>query len=250
MTLSASIATLRDSPLARRRAAADTLVALFALGATLALLSRGHPSRSLDALGGVLAAVACLALLARRRAPLGVFALSTAASATINGLGYPPGPPLAATAALFFLASDDRTESRLRETTAVVLALFAAHVGATASAHHGFPTIPVLGGIVLWGGAWIVGDQLRQRRRRLADLAARARRTEREMERDRRLAVAEERTRIARDLHDSAAHAINVILIQAGAARLLQRRVRELLSFGTCPDGFLRQARLRTTARR
>jgi signal transduction histidine kinase len=36
--------------------------------------------------------------------------------------------------------------------------------------------------------------------------------------------VAEERTRIARDLHDSAAHAINVILVQAGAARLLQRR--------------------------
>src|SRR5262249_15285120 len=40
-------------------------------------------------------------------------------------------------------------------------------------------------------------------------------------ERDRRLAVAEERARIARDLHDSAAHAINVIAVQAGAARLL-----------------------------
>src|SRR5437764_955185 len=44
---------------------------------------------------------------------------------------------------------------------------------------------------------------------------------EREAERDRRLAVAEERARIARDLHDSAAHAINVIAVQAGAARLL-----------------------------
>jgi signal transduction histidine kinase len=171
----------------------------------------------------VLAAVACLPLLARRRAPLSVFAISAAASAAINGLGYPPGPPVAATAALFFLAYDDRTEARLRETAAVVLALFAAHVGATASAHHGFPTTAVLGGVVLWGGAWIVGDQLRQRRRRLADLAARGRQAEREMQRERRLAVAEERTRIARDLHDSAAHAINVILVQAGAARLLQQ---------------------------
>ena len=36
-----------------------------------------------------------------------------------------------------------------------------------------------------------------------------------------KLAAAEERTRIARDLHDSAGHAINVILVQAGAARLL-----------------------------
>jgi signal transduction histidine kinase len=223
MTLSASIATLRDSPPARRRLAADALVAVVALGATLALLSRGHASRSLDPLGGVLAAVACLPLLARRRAPLSVFAISAAASAAINGLGYPPGPPVAATAALFFLANDDRTEARLRETAAVVLALFAAHVGATASAHHGFPTTAVLGGVVLWGGAWIVGDQLRQRRRRLADLAARGRQAEREMQRERRLAVAEERTRIARDLHDSAAHAINVILVQAGAARLLQQ---------------------------
>ena len=34
--------------------------------------------------------------------------------------------------------------------------------------------------------------------------------------------MAEERTRIARDLHDSAGHAINVILVQAGAARLLR----------------------------
>ena len=49
-------------------------------------------------------------------------------------------------------------------------------------------------------------------------------RADRELERERRLAAAEERTRIARDLHDSAAHAINVILVQAGAARLLQGR--------------------------
>jgi signal transduction histidine kinase len=47
---------------------------------------------------------------------------------------------------------------------------------------------------------------------------------ERDVERERRLATAEERTRIARDLHDSAAHSINVILVQAGAARLLQQR--------------------------
>jgi signal transduction histidine kinase len=39
--------------------------------------------------------------------------------------------------------------------------------------------------------------------------------------REQRLAVAEERTRIARELHDSAGHAINSILIQAGAARLV-----------------------------
>jgi signal transduction histidine kinase len=54
----------------------------------------------------------------------------------------------------------------------------------------------------------------------IADLEARAHRSEREAESERLLAVAEERARIARDLHDSAGHAINVIAVRAGAARL------------------------------
>src|SRR5262249_39329336 len=44
------------------------------------------------------------------------------------------------------------------------------------------------------------------------------------MERERRLAAAEERTRIARDLHDSAGHAINVILVHAGLGRMSAER--------------------------
>src|SRR4029453_10724206 len=51
-----------------------------------------------------------------------------------------------------------------------------------------------------------------------------ARNAGREAERERRLAAAEERMRIARDLHDSAGHAINVILVQAGPARPPQER--------------------------
>jgi signal transduction histidine kinase len=51
-------------------------------------------------------------------------------------------------------------------------------------------------------------------------LGERARRAEREAERDRLLAATTERARIARDLHDSAGHAISVIAVRAGAARL------------------------------
>jgi signal transduction histidine kinase len=172
--------------------------------------------RHLDLLGAALAVVACFPLLARRRSPLGVFVLTTAASATLNGLGYGLGPPFGPTFALFFVATDDRTRGRIRQTAAVVLAMFAIHVASTVIPHSRFPTSPILFGILVWGSAWVVGDQLRHRRDRQADL-------KRELERERRLAVAEERTRIARDLHDSAAHAINVILVQAGAARLLQQ---------------------------
>jgi signal transduction histidine kinase len=203
----------------------DVAVALVALGLTLALLGASHGSaRALDPLGGVLAAAASLPLVARRRSPLGVFAATTAASATLAGFGYAVGPPFGPTFALFFVASDERARARLGRTAAVVVGLFAVHVGATAIAGHGFPTSPILFGVVVWGAAFVAGDQLRQRRRRLADLVERAQRAEREIARERRLAAAEERTRIARDLHDSAAHAINVVLVQAGAARLLQRR--------------------------
>jgi signal transduction histidine kinase len=58
------------------------------------------------------------------------------------------------------------------------------------------------------------------------------------MERERLLAVAEERTRIARELHDSAGHAVNVIAIRAGAARLhhSQDADRSLLALQAIED--------------
>jgi signal transduction histidine kinase len=159
--------------------------------------------------------------------------VTTAASATLNGLGYPLGPPIGPTIALFYVAVDERAWARRWETGAVLVGLFALHVGVTAIT-RGSTTVPILAGITVWGGAWILGDQVRQRRRRRAELEERARRARRDLERERRLAAAEERTRIARDLHDSAAHAINVILVRAGGARLLQHRdpeaVEEALS--------------------
>jgi signal transduction histidine kinase len=195
------------------------------LALTIAMLAHGSgATRTLDGLGVGLAAMACLPLLVHRRWPLGVFVACTLASAAIEALGYALGPPLGATVALFYVAVDPRAPERMRHIAVVVAALGAAHVGVAAASSTGFPTLPILGAIIVWGGAWIMGDQLRQRRQRLADLRGRAEQAEREAARERRLAVAEERNRIARDLHDSAAHAINVILVQAGAARLLQER--------------------------
>ena len=204
--------------------ARDLLVALVAFGLTLLLLSAGGRSRGLDLLGAVIAAFACFPLLARRRAPLAVLAVTTLASSVLAPLGYTLGPPFGPTFALFFVAVDERTRGRIRETAPLVLALLAIHVASAASTEQGFPTSPVLFGTIVWGGAWVIGDQLRQRRQRMANVEERVRQTERETVRERRLAVAEERNRIARDLHDSAAHSINVILVQAGAARLLQQR--------------------------
>jgi signal transduction histidine kinase len=215
--------------LRRSEPVVDAAIALVVFAASIALLvGRGHEgagSRSVDALGVVLAAFASLPLVARRRAPLAVFVVTAAASALLNGLGYPPGPPLGPTVALFFLALQPEKTRRARLlTAALVVGMAIIHAGAVGIAEDTFPAAPLLFGVLVWGGAWVAGDRVRMRRERIAELEERARRAEREAERERRLAAAEERTRIARDLHDSAGHAINVILVQAGAARLLGER--------------------------
>jgi signal transduction histidine kinase len=209
----------------RLRTTRDVVVALAALALTVGLLANGHGStRSIDVPGVALAAAATLPLIVHRRSPLGVFALTTAASAVIYGLGYQTGPPFGPTVALFYVANDDRARSRVGRTAAVVFGMFAVHLAAASISEGGFPTTPILFGVVVWGAAWGIGDAARGRRARQAEQAERTDSARRDTARERRLAAAEERTRIARDLHDSAAHAINVILVQAGAARLLQER--------------------------
>jgi signal transduction histidine kinase len=65
--------------------------------------------------------------------------------------------------------------------------------------------------------AWLVGRDLRRRRRRVVGLETRAQHLEREQEEEARLAVAAERARIARELHDVIAHGVSVIVVQAQA---------------------------------
>jgi signal transduction histidine kinase len=212
-----------------RQRAIDVGVALGVFVLTVLMLSSGgvssdEESRGLDLLGVVLAAAASLPLVARRQAPLAVFAASATATVALAALDYPPGPPIGATVALYFVGLSGSRERSARLTAAVVLLFYVAHVTAAAIGRDEPPVVPALFGALVWGGAWVVGDRVRLRRERLADLEERARQAERETDRERRLAAAEERTRIARDLHDSAGHAINVILVHAGAARLLAEK--------------------------
>jgi signal transduction histidine kinase len=65
--------------------------------------------------------------------------------------------------------------------------------------------------------AWVIGDNIRTRRAYLAELEARAERLEREREEKAERAVVEERTRIARELHDVIAHNVSVMVVQASA---------------------------------
>jgi signal transduction histidine kinase len=65
--------------------------------------------------------------------------------------------------------------------------------------------------------AWVLGDNVRTRRAYLAEVEARAERLERDREERARRAVAAERARIARELHDVISHNVSVMVVQAAA---------------------------------
>jgi signal transduction histidine kinase len=205
----------------------DVAIAAAALAGTLALLHHGGvtPSRprtgQLDPIGVALAACSTVPLIAWRRFPLGVFAWTSAASVVLSGLGYPLDLMLGPTAALYLLAaSRERQDPWMGRTTAIVIGMLVAYLGATAVARGAFPGIELLHTGLAWAVAWFAGERTRLRREQITEFRARALRAESDAQRERLLAVAEERARIARDLHDSAGHAINVIAVRAGAARL------------------------------
>lgn len=81
------------------------------------------------------------------------------------------------------------------------------------------PWAAVASTLLMLPAAIVFGDGMRNRRKRLADLAERAERAERERELLAQQSLQEERTRIARELHDVVAHSVSVMVIQAGAAR-------------------------------
>ena len=74
----------------------------------------------------------------------------------------------------------------------------------------------LLGNGFLFAVVWIVGENVRGRRERLAQAEERAEHLEQERDADARQALSSERLRIAQELHDVVAHAMSVIAVQSG----------------------------------
>jgi signal transduction histidine kinase len=134
---------------------------------------------------------------------------------------YPDGP-VWVTGWIALAVLSWRTSRRVAVTGAATM--FAVlSVAAVLAGYHRVLLAAVFAG---WTLAGVLGaDALRSRRRYLEGLRERALSAERTREAEARRRVAEERLRIARDLHDSVAHGMATINVQAGAAtHLLSRR--------------------------
>lgn len=176
-----------------------------------ALAAQGQPERQgLDAAAVALLVVGPLSMLAARRWPLLPVVVAGAAACLFVGLGYPFGPVFAAPALSLFLAIQTGRRRGVLALAPLLIAGFAFAV----SLDHRHAASPWLAPVIVTG--WLVAviavaEIVRVRRAQLAEQAQLA-----EAARERRLA--DERLRLAQELHDVLAHNISLINVQASTA--------------------------------
>ncbi|MFI9587313.1 sensor histidine kinase [Streptomyces sp. NPDC052236] len=163
------------------------------------------------------------ALVFRRRNPMAVLVFTGVLSVVELTVGDRPVPVvMSAVIALFTVASrtDRPTTWRVGLLTMTVLTGAAMIFGSTP-----WYTQENLGVFAWTGMAGAAGDAVRSRRAFVDAIRERAERAERTRDEEARRRVAEERLRIARDLHDVVAHHIALVNVQAGvAAHIMDKR--------------------------
>jgi signal transduction histidine kinase len=181
-----------------------------------------HPARLAWTLL-VLQAAACLSLAARRRAPLLVVAVLGAFTLTVTllispaGLLEPEGEDnLWAPYATALAAYGPMLYCKNRRTAFVVLGLFTAVV---ARVWQPAPVVLTLGVLSTTVGP-LLALYFDARRRLVTALTERAERAERERHLLAEQARAEERTRLAGEMHDVVTHRVSLMVLQAGALRM------------------------------
>jgi signal transduction histidine kinase len=201
---------------------ADAAIAVGVFVAATLTTFHGTPAGTIGnrGLATAAAAVACGALVVRQVHP--VLALAVSAVAAEVFLVQTRGTAdvlilLAPCIALYTVA--DVIERRrglligVAALAACVLAHALLHVGVLGPLGPQNVAFAALGGLAI-----AAGDSSRNRRAYLAEVERRASRAELEREQDARRRVAEERLRIARDLHDSVGHHLALISVQSDVA--------------------------------
>ncbi|MFF1548817.1 sensor histidine kinase [Streptomyces sp. NPDC058291] len=179
--------------------------------------------RSPDPLSLLLITFSAVALVFRRSAPMTVLALTGAASVIESVTGDPRAPvAMSAVVALFTVAAATDRPTTVRAGLLTMTVLTGAAMLAGPLPWYAQENL----GILAWTGIGATaGDAVRSRQAAVQAIRDRAERAERTREEEARRRVAEERLRIARDLHDVVAHHIALVNVQAGvAAHVMDKR--------------------------
>jgi signal transduction histidine kinase len=213
------VAALQD--LRRRYAAVDPRVQDGVVAGVLLLLQVASVAgkapetgqRAGDWLAYVLSVGLCVPYAVHRRRPMLAIAIVSASLVLYSLRQYASYPGLSLFVLLFAVA----LHSTRRQALVSLLVTLASFSFALAVQPAGVATPATWTSTLLAVAvAWLAGENMRSRRARIAALEERSARLEREREERAAQAVAEERLRIARELHDVVAHSMSVIAVQSG----------------------------------
>jgi signal transduction histidine kinase len=201
----------------RRQTVQDALISIVYTVSVIAITVRldhgGEPGRSLDAVAYACMIGVGLALAFRHRWPTGTLYAILALTLVYIVRDYTGGPFfLAVFIAIGTVASVMDTRHALRPAAISFLALAASGFIVDSADESGWVHLLYLSWAVV---AFLAGKAIRDRRELLTGLRERNRHLEETREEEARRRVAEERVRIARDLHDIVAHNIAAISLQA-----------------------------------
>jgi signal transduction histidine kinase len=189
----------------------DVLIAAGFVAMTVAE-AVSNPNVDSQALHLGVAGIAMASLAWRRQAPLVVAAVVVVANLIVNPQGE--FSTLLSLVLVCFTVGLETRPPRSYVGLAMVLVPFMVF-----SVIEGFEPSDLAAALVFFAGPWVVGVLLGGRIASAEAAVARADQLERERELEAARAAAEERTRIARELHDIVSHSISVVTIQTQAVR-------------------------------
>jgi signal transduction histidine kinase len=159
-----------------------------------------------DAWAYVLILASTAPYFVRRRAPLPVFVISTAALLVLSGVGYNEGViPLMALVGAYTVGAHRPAREAIAAGGVAGFVLLVLYLGDV----EGFDAGELASNAAIFGSAILVGRNVQSRRLRLEAL-------EHGHEEAAARAAADERLRIAQEVHDVVAHSLGVIAVQAG----------------------------------
>lgn len=213
----------------------DTAAAVVTVAASLTEMhaNRRAPGQAFlhhDLAGILLVAAAGAALTVQRFRPATAILVTGTVAIALSALGYVAarpvqllgvnGPALGPVLALYAFAL---RRGRARSVPVLIAAIVAGTAGQIATIPG--PVLPVvIGTVIVLLVAWGMGDARRGRHLHLESVKARADRLSRERHVLAEMAVSQERSRIARELHDVVAHHVSLMIVTAGAADRQLRR--------------------------